>query len=146
MKQEFFVDWSPDSRDHAALLRSMIRDNTARGGPSGHRNIAIIARDTDTGEASSGVWGSILYGWLFIELLYVAEAGRRQGFGSRLLTSVENAAREQGCIGVWLNSYAFQAPGFYKKNGYEAFGELEGAASKDVADSRLYLFRKLFRT
>lgn len=145
MKQEFFVDWSPDSRDHAALLRSMIRDNTARGGPSGHRNIAIIARDTDTGEASSGVWGSILYGWLFIELLYVAEAGRRQGFGSRLLTSVENAAREQGCIGVWLNSYAFQAPGFYKKNGYEAFGELEGAASKDVPDSQLYLFRKLFR-
>lgn len=145
MNQEFFVDWSPDSRDHAALLRSMIRDNTARGGPSGHRNIAIIARDADTGEVSSGVWGSILYGWLFIELLYVAEAGRRQGFGSRLLTSVENAAREQGCIGVWLNSYAFQAPGFYRKNGYEAFGELEGASSKDVADSRLYLFRKLLR-
>ncbi|MGN6309564.1 MAG: GNAT family N-acetyltransferase [Xanthobacteraceae bacterium] len=145
MKQEFFVDWSPDSRDHAALLRSMISDNTARGGPSGHRNIAIIARNADTGEASSGVWASILYGWLFIELLYVAEADRRQGFGSRLLTSVENAAREQGCLGVWLSSYAFQAPGFYKRNGYEAFGELEGSASTDGADSRLYLFRKLFR-
>ena len=47
MKQELFVDWSPDSRDHAALLRSMISDNTARGGPSGHRNVAIIARNAD---------------------------------------------------------------------------------------------------
>lgn len=145
MKQELFVDWSPDSRDHAALLRSMITNNTARGGPNGHRNIAIIARDADTGEASSGVWGSILYGWLFIELLYVAESDRGQGFGSRLLTSVENAAREQGCIGVWLNSYAFQAPEFYEKNGYKAFGELASSASRDVADTRLYLFRKLFR-
>lgn len=123
----------------------MISDNTARGGPSGHKNIAIVARDSDTGEASSGVWGSILYGWLFIELLYVAESARGQGFGSHLLTSVENAAREQGCIGVWLSSYAFQAPGFYEKNGYEAFGELTSFASRDVADTRLYLFRKLLR-
>lgn len=145
MEPELFVDWSPDSRDHAALLRSLVRENTARGGPSGHRNIAIVVRDPATGEVSSGVWGGILYGWLFIEVLYVAESGRRQGLGSRLLTAVENAAREQGCLGVWLSSYAFQAPGFYKKNGYEAFGELESSASKDAADVRLHLFRKLFR-
>src|SRR6185437_10980492 len=136
MKQELFVDWSPDSRDHEALLRFLVRDNTARGGSSGHRNIAIIVRDPDTGDASSGVWGGILYGWLFIELLYVAESGRRRGLGSRLLKAVENAAREQGCIGAWLNSYAFQAPGFYKKNGYEEFGALVGSsASTGAADN-----------
>jgi GNAT superfamily N-acetyltransferase len=143
MKHELFVDWSPDSRDHAALLRSLVRDNTARGGPGGHLNVAIIERDPDTGEASSGVWGSILYGWLFLELLYVAESDRRRGLGSRLLAAVENAAREQGCMGVWLTSYAFQAPGFYQKNGYEAFGELESAAPH--ADKRLRFFRKQFR-
>src|ERR1044071_5205627 len=130
MKHELFVDWSPDSRDHAALLRSLVRDNTDRAGPSGHRNIAIVVRDPDTGEATSGVWGGIIYGWLFIVLLYVAESGRRQGLGSRLLAAVENAAREQGCVGAWLSSFAFQAPGFYQKHGYEQFGELEGSASK----------------
>ena len=144
MEQKLFVDWSPDSRDHAALLQSLVRNNTARGGPSGHRNIAIIVRDPDTGEVTSGVWGSILYGWLFIELLYIAESNRRQGLGSRLLAAVENAAREQGCVGAWLNSYAFQAPGFYKKNGYEEFGELGSSASKDAADNRLHFFRKPF--
>lgn len=145
MKRELFVDWSPDSRDHAALLKSLIRDNTARGGPSGHRNIAIIVRDPDTGEASSGIWGGILYGWLFIELLHVAVSDRHQGLGSRLLTAIENAAREQGCVGAWLSSYAFQAPGFYEKNGYEQFGELESSASQGAADNQLRLFRKLFR-
>jgi GNAT superfamily N-acetyltransferase len=145
-QHELFVDWSPDSRDHAALLRSLVRDNAARGGPSGHRNIAVIVRDPHDGEATSGVWGSILYGWLFIELLYVAESGRRQGLGSRLLMAVENAAQEQGCIGAWLSSYAFQAPGFYKNNGYEEFGELGGSsASTGAADNGLRFFRKQFR-
>src|SRR5262245_39204209 len=124
MKHEFFLDWSPDPRDHAALLQRLVSANLARGGPSGYRNIAVILRDPDTGEASSGVWVGILYGWLFIELLYVAEPDRRHGLGSRLLTAVEDAAREQGCVGAWLNTYAFQAPGFCEKNGYEPFGEL----------------------
>lgn len=145
MKHELFVNWSPDTRDHEALLRSLVRDNTTRGGPSGYRNIAIIVRDPDTGEVSSGVWGSILYGWLFIELLYVALSDRRRGLGSRLLAAVESAAREQGCMGVWLTSYTFQAPGFYKKHGYEEFGELESSVSKGAADTRLGFFRKLFR-
>ena len=145
MEHELFVDWSPDSRDQAALLRSLVRDNIARGGPSGHRNIAVIVRDPDTGEASSGIWGDILYGWLFIELLYVAVSDRRRGLGSRLLAAVESAAREQGCMGVWLTSYTFQAPGFYKKHGYEEFGELESSVSKGAADIRLGFFRKLFR-
>jgi len=145
MEHELFVDWSPDSRDQAALLRSLVRDNTTRGGPSGHRNIAVIVRDPDTREASSGIWGDILYGWLFIELLYVVESDRRHGLGSRLLTAVEDAAQEQGCAGVWLSSYAFQAPGFYEKNGYEEFGELTGSALSGAADTRLRLFRKSFR-
>jgi GNAT superfamily N-acetyltransferase len=145
MKHEFFLDWSPDPRDHAALLERLVSANLARGGPNGHRNIAVILRDPDTGEASSGVWGSILYGWLFIELLYVAEPNRRHGLGSRLLTAVEAAAREQSCVGAWLSTYAFQAPGFYEKNGYEPFGELvNDVALAGVADSRLRFYRKPF--
>jgi GNAT superfamily N-acetyltransferase len=145
MKHEFFLDWSPDPRDHAALLERLVGANLARGGPSGYRNIAVILRDPDTGEACSGVWGSILYGWLFIELLYVAELNRRNGLGSRLLTAVEDAARERGCVGAWLSTYAFQAPGFYEKNGYEPFGELvNDVALAEVADSRLRFYRKPF--
>jgi GNAT superfamily N-acetyltransferase len=145
MKHEFFLDWSPDFRDHATLLQHLVSANLAIGGPSGYRNVAVILRDPDTGEASSGVWGSILYGWLFIELLYVAERDRGHGLGSRLLTTVENAARQQGCLGAWLNTYVFQAPGFYGKNGYEQFGELmSDVSSPGTANNRLRFFRKPF--
>jgi hypothetical protein len=61
MKHEFFLGWSLDPRDHAALLHRLVGNNLARGGPSSYRNLAIILRDPDTGEASS-VWGSILDG------------------------------------------------------------------------------------
>lgn len=143
MKHEFFLDWSPDPRDHAALLQRLVSANLARGEPSGYRNLAIMLRDPDTGEASSGVWGNILYGWLFVELLYVAESDRRHGLGSRLLTAVEDAAREQGCVGTWLSSYAFQAPGFFEKNGYEPFGELvSDVGLAGAADTRLRFYRK----
>ncbi len=142
MNDEFFLDWSPDLRDHATLLQRLATDNLVRLGPSGFRNIAIILRDPETGEASSGVWGSILYGWLFIDLLYVTEPDRRRGLGSAFLTAVENAAREQGCVGAWLTTYAAQAPGFYEKNGYRQFGELEAPGGK--TGNRLRFFRKQF--
>src|SRR5262245_22664390 len=67
VKQELFLDWSPDYRDYTALLQRLAGSNLARGGPGGHRNIAVIVRDPDTGEARSGVWSTILYGWLFID-------------------------------------------------------------------------------
>lgn len=145
MKQQLFVDWSPDSRDHAALLERLVEANLASGGPGGYRNIAIIIRDPGTGEATSGISGVIFYGLLFIDLLFVAEPDRRQGLGSRLLAAVEEAARENGCVGAWLTVYAFQAAEFFQKLGYERLGGLRTApAAAGVADQRLFLFRKSF--
>jgi GNAT superfamily N-acetyltransferase len=145
MKHELFLDWSPDPRDHAALLQRLVNANVAHGGPSGHRTVAVLVRDPGTGEAMSGVWGTILYGWLVIDLLYVGDPDRRQCLGSRLLTTIENAARENGCAGVWLTAYAFQAPGFYEKNGYERFAGLGSApASGSAADHGILFYSKSF--
>jgi len=145
VKQELFLDWSPDYRDYTALLQRLAGSNLARGGPGGHRNIAVIVRDPDTGEARSGVWSTILYGWLFIDILHVDEPDRRQGLGSRLLAAVENAARENGCVGSWLTTYAFQPFKFYEKNKYERFGELDSApVPGSAADHRIFFYRKSF--
>lgn len=145
MKQQLFVDWSPDSRDHAALLQRLAKANLASGGPGGYRNVAVIIRDPGTGEVTSGIWGVILYGLLFIDLLFVAEPDRRQGLGSRLLAAAEDAARKNGCVGSWLSVYAFQAPEFYQKNGYERFGGLgPPPAVRGAQDQRLFLYRKSF--
>ena len=71
-----------------------------------------------------GLYGKISYGWMFIELLSVPESMRTQGMGSRLMLAAEELAREKGCAGIWLDTFSFQAPGFYRKLGFSEFGHI----------------------
>ena len=43
-----------------------------------------------------------------------------------MLRQAEQIARERGCVGAYLSTYSFQAPGFYVRHGYVEFGRLEG--------------------
>ena len=47
------------------------------------------------------------------------------GLGAALLRRVEEEGRRQGARRVLLNTFSFQAPGFYEKQGYRCFGALE---------------------
>lgn len=62
-----------------------------------------------------------------VDFLFVDEACRGRGLGKTLLEHVETAAREQGMRRVLLNTYSFQAPGFYEKMGYQEVLKLEPA-------------------
>jgi GNAT superfamily N-acetyltransferase len=41
------------------------------------------------------------------------------------MNRAEIFARERGCIGMWLDTFEFQARGFYEKLGFEVFGTIE---------------------
>jgi hypothetical protein len=43
------------------------------------------------------------------------------------MAEAETIARTRGYIGVWLDTFEFQAKPFYERLGYEVFGQLEGA-------------------
>jgi len=45
--------------------------------------------------------------------------------GTQLLQAAEQEAHARGCQYMILDSYDFQAPGFYQKHGYEVFAVLE---------------------
>jgi hypothetical protein len=40
----------------------------------------------------------------------------------------EEEAVRRGCVTAWLDTYDFQARGFYERLGYELFGTIEGHA------------------
>jgi GNAT superfamily N-acetyltransferase len=64
--------------------------------------------------------------WVFVELLAVAEEGRGKGVGGQLMARLEEEARLRGMDGIWLDTFSFQAPDFYKRLGYREFGRIDG--------------------
>jgi GNAT superfamily N-acetyltransferase len=92
---------------------------------SRYRRLAVTARDAD-GAFLGGVHGEVVWEWLYIHALWVAEAARGRGIGARLLAQLEAAARGEGAVGGHLETTEFQALDFYLKAGYTIFGELEG--------------------
>jgi GNAT superfamily N-acetyltransferase len=71
------------------------------------------------------VIGEIYWGWFYLDLLWVKDELRGRGYGHRLLTLAEQEARQRGAKNVYLDTFSFQAPNFYKQHGYQVFGELE---------------------
>lgn len=78
------------------------------------------------GEVLAGI-NSLLYCWncLYVDVLWVKEEYRKEGYGSILLNEVEKIAREKGCNLIHLDTFDFQAKDFYLKHGYEVFGVLD---------------------
>ena len=66
----------------------------------------------------------------FVDVLWVAEDCRGTGLGGCILDQVEAAAARQGARRVELNTFSFQAPGFYEKRGYRRVGALEPAVGE----------------
>jgi GNAT superfamily N-acetyltransferase len=82
--------------------------NVAATGDSYYSPLAIFLkdeRDAVLGGACGHVWG----GWLDLSLLWVAEPLRGKGYGRQLLEAAEDEARSQGCRGVFLSTFSFQA-------------------------------------
>lgn len=82
---------------------------------------------TDNGRIVGGIVAEGLGDTLEVAFLYVDEHDRKKGIGRRLLTHVEELAAQKGMKRILLNTYSFQAPGFYKELGYTELLKLSPA-------------------
>ena len=114
---------NPTDQEREAILTPLRAYNEAQAGPPNAQLLALLVRD-DKGEILGGLYGRFFYQWLFIELLSVPEQARGQGMGSKLMQMAEDLAREKECVGIWLDTFDFQAPQFYKLLGYSELGQI----------------------
>lgn len=120
------IPGDPDREDLSAIVATLDVYNAAHSGMADLPGFAIVLRDPGTRVATGGLYATDGYGWAFIRYLAVPEQYRGQGLGRRLMTEAEKVARDRGYIGLWLDTFEFQARPFYEKLGFEVFGELEG--------------------
>jgi GNAT superfamily N-acetyltransferase len=95
--------------------------------PEPSRKLAVLVREAGAagkGAVLGGAWAVSYYDWLHIDLLYLPETMRGQGWGSRIMRAIEREAIRRGCVGVWVETLGFQAPEFYPRFGYERFAEI----------------------
>ncbi|MFI8199947.1 GNAT family N-acetyltransferase [Streptomyces sp. NPDC085942] len=86
--------------------------------------LEVWALDGD-GTLVGGLSGRTWAYWLHVDLLWVDAPHRGSGLGGRLLGEAERTARtERGCTRSRLETWDFQAPGFYRKQGYEEIGRV----------------------
>ncbi|HBV38427.1 MAG TPA: N-acetyltransferase [Erwinia sp.] len=77
---------------------------------------------------------------LEVQYLWVGEDARGQGKGRELMLKAEEVARDRGCRMAYVDTFDFQAKGFYEKLGYSVYGNMEGYLGKHT---RFYL-QKIF--
>ncbi|HEX8209458.1 MAG TPA: GNAT family N-acetyltransferase [Longimicrobium sp.] len=115
--------------------------NEARVGDPGYSPLHVLLRD-DEGEVRGGLAGDVYLGWLFVRYLWVAEEHRGGGYGECLLREAEDEARSRGCHAIWLDTFSFQAPGFYRRLGFQEFGRLD---DYPAGHARHFLWKPLGR-
>jgi GNAT superfamily N-acetyltransferase len=116
---------APSDAFEQAMDRLMIASNREKLGVVGTTaTLNLGLRDHNGVEVEGGLRGELYRDWLIIYQLVIPHDVRGKGTGSRLLQNAEEFARQNGCVGVWLDTFSFQAPEFYGKRGYDVFGEL----------------------
>ena len=117
------IDQEEDSA-RKAILEPLVAYNDSKTGGNDYRPLAF-AIDDEHGNVIGGLSGRTVYGWLLIELVFVPEPLRGQGLGTELMRRAEAEAAARGCHSAWLDTFEFQARGFYERLGYSCFGELK---------------------
>ncbi|MET9483369.1 GNAT family N-acetyltransferase [Streptomyces sp. NPDC006638] len=99
---------------------------TLRDSPLGREEpLQVWLLEEATGALAGGLVGRTWARWLHVDLLWVDPSHRGAALGSRLLAEAERVARdERDCARARLETWDFQAPGFYRKQGYEVAGEV----------------------
>ncbi|MDR0329315.1 MAG: GNAT family N-acetyltransferase [Rickettsia sp.] len=86
----------------------------------------------------AGIKGTLIYGCLYVDTLWVSEDFRGQNYGTLLMSKAENLARERNCRFMNLCTTDWQARPFYEKLGFK----LEFVRSGYDKDSELYFLKK----
>jgi GNAT superfamily N-acetyltransferase len=131
---------TPPREYHDEIFRQLFEFNTNVVGPTRVESLAVVLKHPKDDTIIGGLWGESYYDWLCINLLIVPDKYRRRGLGSSLMRKAEELALNRRCVGIFLDTFSFQAPVFYKKLGYQAFGKIPNFPP---GNDRIFYFKAL---
>lgn len=138
---KYIVTDKPTNEDINKIVEKIIEFNLSRIELKEVKPIAIFVRDENDNEIG-GISAETHGNWLEISLVYVDEKLRGQKIGSKLLKDVETEAIKRGCKYSFVDTFSFQAKGFYIKSGYKEVFTLE---EYPLTSKRHYFVKQLIK-
>ena len=115
----------PHPDDARIVNQGLLEFNRAVIGDANEVQLAVFVRD-GSGRVVGGLLGHVRWRWVYVAKLWLPDELRGQGVGTRVMAAVEDYARRHDCLGIYLDTFEYQALPFYEKLGYVQFGVLEG--------------------
>jgi GNAT superfamily N-acetyltransferase len=139
MELTFTVEPEPTPEERYRIIDPLIAYNEAQAGPRNSKEFAFFVR-SERSELVGGLLGSTHWNHFFVSAIFVDQKFRNEGIGRELMIRAEAFALEQGCDTIYLDTFDFQAPGFYEKLGFKVFGKLE---DYPAGHRRFYLVKQI---
>lgn len=120
MADDLHLSFEPDvsPNDEEYVKRRLGEYNIAITGHSDYEPAYFILRDSEStirGALLAYVWG----GWLHVDVFWIEESLRGQGWGTKMLEAAHKIGQEKGAVAAWLDTFSWQARPFYERFGYE---------------------------
>jgi GNAT superfamily N-acetyltransferase len=132
---------TPTPEMRQAILEPLVQFNHRQiGRTETYRPLAVVLSQPESDEIVGGLYGLTAFSHLWVDLLFVPESMRGGGIGRKLMMEAEAEAVRRGCRSVTLDTFSFQARGFYERLGYSVFGVLGDCPP---GHSRFYLTKRL---
>ncbi|MCH4083314.1 MAG: GNAT family N-acetyltransferase [Olsenella sp.] len=116
-------------------IHTLLRAYNARHWPKDTPSLSLTAQVE--GELAGGVVAYLVADTVEVEYLFVQERFRDRGIARALLARVESQAQERGARKILLNTHGSQAPGLYRRLGFQ-----EVATIDDVLGTSWHIFLK----
>ena len=111
-----------DEEDVSAILGGLREYNA---GHAERKYTPFVITAKENGAIVAGAQCASKWDWMQVILLWVKEEFSHKGLGTKLMREIEDEARGRGCLGIFLDTFEFQALEFYQKLGYKIFGQIE---------------------
>jgi ribosomal protein S18 acetylase RimI-like enzyme len=124
MDLTFTLKPEPTIEERNQIIDPLSAYNEAKVGPRNKKEFAFSVY-SETGEFVAGLLGFTHWNHFFVSAVFVEGQFRREGIGRELIQRAEALALQHGCDRIYLDTFDYQAPGFYEKLGFRVFGKLE---------------------
>jgi ribosomal protein S18 acetylase RimI-like enzyme len=135
----FIVKNKVTEKDKNDIFQGLLKYNLERLEDKNPKDLGVFV-ENDNNEKIAGIICDTHGKWLIIHYLWVDELQRGNNIGSKLLMKAEEEAKERGCQYSFVDTFDFQAPGFYTKHGYKEVFQLKKYPVKGV---RFYYTKEL---